>query len=167
MWELDCEEDRVPKNWCFWTVLLEKILKSPLHSKEIQSVHPKRNQSWKFTGSSDVEAEIPILWLPDMKKWLIGKDADDGKDWRQEEKGTTEDEMVGWHHRLYGHGFGWTSGISDGQGSLGFCSPQGHKESDTTEWLNWTELNLPLNYLGTFLQCLYSIFLFLFSRLNS
>ena len=165
--ELDCEESWALKNWCFWTVVLEKTLESPLDCKEIQPVHSKGDQSWTFFRRNDAKAETLILWPPHVNSWLTGKDSDAGRDWGQEKKGTTEDEMAGWHHRLYGHGFGWTSGISDGQGSLGFCSPQGHKESDTTEWLNWTELNLPLNYLGTLLQCLYSIFLFLFSRLNS
>ena len=94
-----------PKNWCFWTVVLEKTLESPLVYKEIQPVHPKGDQSWVFTGKTDVEAETPILWPPDVKNWLTGKDPDAGKDWRQEEKGTTEDEMVGWYHRLNGHEF--------------------------------------------------------------
>ena len=99
------------KNWCFWTAVLEKTLESPLHRKEIQPVHPKGNQSWVFIGRTDVEAETPILWPPDAKSWFIWKDPDAGKDWGQEEKGTTEDEMVGWHHRLDGHGFGWTLGV--------------------------------------------------------
>ena len=106
MWELDCEESWASKNWCFWTVVLEKTLESPLDSKEIQSVHPKGDQSWVFTGRTDAEAETPILWPPHMKSWLIGKDPDAGKDWGQEEKGTTEDEMAGWHHQLNGYGFG-------------------------------------------------------------
>ena len=138
MWELDCEEGWAPKNWCFWTVVLEKTLESPLECKEIQPVHPKGNQSWMFIGRTD-EAETPILWPPDAKSWLIGKDPDAGKDWRQEEKATTEDEMFGWHHWLDGHGFGWTLGVGDGQGGLAFCSSWVHKESDTTEQLNWTE----------------------------
>ena len=100
----------------------------------------KGNWSWVFTGRTDVEAETPILWPPHAKSWLVGKDPDVGKDWKQEEKGTTEDEMVGWHHRLSGHGFGWTPGVGDGQGGLACCGPWGHKESDTTEQLNWTEL---------------------------
>ena len=103
MWELNCKESWALKNWCFWTVVLEKTL---LDCKEIQPVHPKGNQSWIFTGRTDVEAETPILWLPDAKSWLIGKDPDAGEDWGQEEKGATEDEMVGWHHRLNGHEFG-------------------------------------------------------------
>ena len=113
-WELDCEESWAPKNWCFWTVVLEKPLESPLDWKEIQPVHPKGPQSWVFSGRTDVEAETPILWPPDAKSWLIGKDPDAGKDWGQEENGTTEDEMIGWHHRLNGHGFEWTPGVHDG-----------------------------------------------------
>ena len=105
MWELDYKESRAPKNWCFSTVVLEKTLKSPLDCKETQLVHPKENQSWIFIGRTDADAEAPILWLPDAKNWLIGKHPDAGKDWRWEEKGTTEDEMVGWHHRLDGHEF--------------------------------------------------------------
>ena len=106
MWELDYKESWAPKNWCFWTVLLEKTLEGPLDCKEIQPVHSKGDQSWVFIGRTDDEAETLILWPPDPKSWLIGKDPDAGKDWRQEEKGTTEDEMVGWHHRLNGHGLG-------------------------------------------------------------
>ena len=105
MWELDHKESWELKNWCYWTVVLEKTLESPLDCKEIQQVHPKGNQSWIFNGRTDVDPEIPILWLPDVKSWLIGKDPDAGKDWGQKEKGTTEDEMVGWHHRLDGHEF--------------------------------------------------------------
>ena len=103
MWELGLKESWAPKNWCFWTVVLEKTLASPLDCKEIQPVHPKGNQSWIFTGRTDAEAKIPILWPPDVKSWLIGKDPNAGKDWRQEEKGTTEDEMVGWYHWFDGH----------------------------------------------------------------
>ena len=128
------------KNWCFWTVVLEKTLESPLDCKEIQPVHPKGNQSWIFIGRTDAEAEIPVLWPPDAKSWLIGKDPDAGKDWRLEEKGTTEDEMIGWHHRLSGHEFEWAPGVGDRQGGLASCSPWGYKESDTNEQLNWTEL---------------------------
>ena len=106
MWELDYKESWMPKNWCFWTVVLEKTFESPLDCKEIQLVHPKGDQSWVFIGRTDVEAETPILWTPDEKNWLIWKDPGAGKDWRQEEKGTTEDEMVGWHHRFNGHEFG-------------------------------------------------------------
>ena len=105
MWELDYKESWVPTNWCFRTVVLEKTLESPLDCKEISPVHSKGNQSWIFIRRTDAEAETPILWPPDKKSWLIGKDPDAGKDWRQEEKGTTEDEIVGWHHRLDGHEF--------------------------------------------------------------
>ena len=105
MWELDYEESWAAKNRCFWTVVLEKTLESPLDCKDIQPVHPKGNQSWIFIGSTDAEAETPVLWPPDVKNWLTGKDPDVGKDWRQEEKGMTEGEMVGWHHRLNGHEF--------------------------------------------------------------
>ena len=105
MWELDYKESWAPKNWCFWTVVLEKTVESPLDCKEIQPVHPIGNQSWVFIGRTDVEAEAPIFWTPDEKSWLICKDPDSGEDWRQEEKGTTEDEMVGWHHPLNGHEF--------------------------------------------------------------
>ena len=140
MWELNYKESWVPKNLCFWTVALEKTPESPLDYKKIQPVHPKGNQSGIFIGRTDVEAETPILWPPDAKNWLIGKDLDPGKDWKQEEKGMTEDEMVGWHHWLNGHEFEQAPGIGDGQGSLACCSPWGHKESDTTERLNWTEL---------------------------
>ena len=104
--DLDYKVSWALKNWCFWTVVLEKTLASPLDSKEIQPVHPKGNQSWIFIGRTDVEAETPILWPPDVKNWLIGKGPDPRKDWRREEKGTTEDEMVGWHHWLKGHEFG-------------------------------------------------------------
>ena len=103
MWELDYKESWAPKNWCFWTVVLEKTLESPLDCKEIQPVHPKGNQSWIFIGRTDAEAETPILWPPDAKSWLIGKVLYAGKDWRREEKGMTEGEMVGWHHWLNGH----------------------------------------------------------------
>ena len=106
MWDLDYKESWAPKNWCFWTVVLEKTFESPLDFTEIQPVHPKGDQSRVFIGRTDVEAEIPILWTPDVKNWLIRKDLDAGKDWRWEEKGTTEDEMAGWHHRLDGHEFG-------------------------------------------------------------
>ena len=105
MWELDYKESWALKNWCFWTVVSEKTHESPFDCKEIQPVHPKGDQCWVFIGRTDIEAETPILWPPDEKKWLIGKDPDAGKDWRQEEKGLTEDEMVGWHHPLKGHEF--------------------------------------------------------------
>ena len=130
MWELDYKESWASKNWCFWTMVLEKTLESPLDCKEIQPVHPKGNQSWVFIGRTDVEAEIPILWPPDAKSWVIKKDPDAGKDWRQEEKGMTEDEVVGWHHWLNGHEFEEAPRDGEGQGSLACSSPWGHKESD-------------------------------------
>ena len=136
MWELGYKESWVLKNWCFWTVVLEKILESPLDCNEIQPVHPKGNQSWIFIGRTDAEAETPLLWPPDVKTWLIWKDPDAGKDWRWEEKGMTEDEMVGCHHPLNGHEFEQAPGVRDGQGGLACCSSWGHKELDTTEWLN-------------------------------
>ena len=138
-WELDHKEGWVPKNWCFWTVVLEKTLESPLDCKEIQPVHPKGNQSWIFIGRTDVEAEAPILRLPDVKNWLTRRDPDAGEDWRQEKKGMTEGKMVGWHHRLDGHEFEQALWVGDGQGSLACHSSWGRKESDTTEQLNWTE----------------------------
>ena len=142
IWELDYKESWAPKNWCFWTVVLEKTLVSPLDCKEIQPVNPKGNQSWIFIRRTDIEAETPILWPPDAKNWLIGKDPDAGKDWRQEEKGMTQDEMVGWSHQLNGHEFEWTPGVGDGQGTLVCCGPWGHRESATTERLSWTEMAL-------------------------
>ena len=139
MWELDQKEGLVLKNWCFRTVVLENTLERPLYCKEIQPVNPRGNHSWILIGRTDAEAEAPILWSPQVKNWLIGKDPDAGKDWRQEEKGTTEHEMVEWHHQLNGHEFEQALGVGDGQGSLVCCSPWGCKESDTTERLNWTE----------------------------
>ena len=120
--------------------MLEKTLESLLDCKEIQPINPKGNQSWMFIGRTDAEAEAPILWPPDVKNWLIGKDPDAGKDWKQEEKGMTENKMVGWHHRLDGHEFGQAPGVGDGQGGLVCFSLRGCKESDTTEQLNWPEL---------------------------
>ena len=137
MWELDHKKSWAPKNWCFWTVVLEKTLESPLDYKEIKPVNPKGNQSWIFIGKIDAEVEAPILWPPDANNWLIGKDPDAGKDGGQEEKGTTEDEIVGWHHQLDGDEFEQAPGAGDGQGSLVYCSLWGHKELDTTELLNW------------------------------
>ena len=122
MWEMDCKESWVPKNWYLWTVVLGKTLESPLDCKEIQPVHPKGNQSWIFIGRTDAEAEGPILWPPDAKSWLIRKYSDAGKDWRQEEKGVAEDEMIGWHHWLNGHEFEQTQGDSEGQRNLVCCS---------------------------------------------
>ena len=138
IWKLDYKRSWALKNRCFWTVVLEKTLENPLDSKEIKPVHPKGNQPWIFTGRTAAEAEAPILWPPNAKNWLTRKDPDAGKDWSQEEKGVTEDEMVGWHHRLNGHKFEQSSGVGDGQRSLACCSPWGRKESDTTEWVNWT-----------------------------
>ena len=141
MLELDYKESWARKNWCFSTMVLEKALESPLDCKEIQPVHPKRDQSWVFIGMTDVEAETPILWPRHAKSWLIWKDPDAGKDWGQEEKGMIEDETVGWHHRLNRHEFGWTLGAGDGQGGLECCSSWGHRVGHNwvTE-LNWTEL---------------------------
>ena len=138
VWELDYKESRMPKNWCFWTVVLEKTLESPLDYKEIQPVNSKRNQSWIFFGRTDAEAEAPILWPPVVNNWLIRKNPEAGKDWRHEEKGMTEDEMAEWHHWLSGYEL---EQAGDAQGGLLCCSPWGCKESDTTEQLNWTELN--------------------------
>ena len=146
MWELDYKESWVLKNWCFWTVVLEKTLESPLNCKEIQPVHSEGGQSWTFTGKTDAEAETLTLWPPDAKNWLTGKDPDAGKDWRLEEKGTTEDEMVGWHHRLNEHEFEQALGIANGQEDLACSSAWGCKESDITEqlyWLNWIEHTVP------------------------
>ena len=127
------------KNLCFWTVVLEKILKSPLDSKEIKPVNPKGNQSWRFIGRTDAEVETPTVWSPDAKNWLTGKDPDAEKDWRQKEKETTEDETVGWHHWLDGHEFEQAPGVGDGQGSL-CCSPWGRRvRHDWVTQLNWTE----------------------------
>ena len=138
VWELDYEERWVLKNWRFWTVVLEKTLESPLDCKEIQPVHPKENHSWIFTGRTYVEAETPILQPSDVKRWLIWKDPDAGKDWRQEEKGTTKDEMTGWHHWLNGHEFEVTPGVGDGQGGLACCSLWGRRVGhDWGTGLNW------------------------------
>ena len=141
MWKMDHKKCWALKNWCFGTMVLEKTLESPLDCKEFKPVNPKGNQSWIFIGRTDAEAETLALWAPDAKSWLIGKDPEAGKDWRQE-KGMTEDGMVGWHHWCDGHEFEQALGIGDGQGSLPCYSPWGLKESDTTEWLNWTELNI-------------------------
>ena len=146
MWKLDYKESWGPKNWCFWTVVLEKTLESPLDCKEVQLVHPKEDQSWVFIGRTDVEAETPILWPCDANNGLIWKDPDAGKYWGRE-------EMVGWHHRLDAHGFVWTPGVGDGQGGLVCCVSWGHKESDMTEWLNWTDISfgeIPVRIFGPF-----------------
>ena len=136
------------KTWCLWTVVLEKTLESLSDRKEIKPVNPKGNQSWIFIGKTHAEAEAPILWPPDAKSWFIRKDPDAGKDWRQEEKGTIEDEMVGWHHQLHGHEFEQAPWDGEGQGRLACCNPWGCKESDMTEclnwlnWLTWCKINL-------------------------
>ena len=128
MWELGHKKGWALKNWCFWTVVLEKILESPLDCREIQSVHPKGNQSWIFIRRTNAEAETPIICPPDVKNWLLGKDPDAGKDWKQKEKGMKEDEMVGWHTQLDGHEFEQAPGVGEVQGSLACCSPWGLKE---------------------------------------
>ena len=140
MWELDCDESWAPKNWCSWTVVLEKTLESPLDHKEIQPVHSKGDQRWVFFGRNNVKAETPILWPPHAKSWLIGKDSDAGRDWWQEEKGTTEGKMPGWHQWLNGSEFEWTPGVGDGQGGLACCNSWGLM-SCQTRLSNWTELN--------------------------
>jgi len=145
MWELDCEENWVPKNWCFWTVVLEKTLESPLDCKEIQPVYPKGDQSWVFIGRTDAKAETPILWPPHVKSWLIGKDSDAGKEWGQEKKGTTEEEMAGWHHWLDGCEPRWTPGVGDGQGGLvvlQFMGLQRVRHDGETELTDWPRLIL-------------------------
>ena len=167
MWELEHKESWVPKNWCFWTVVL-KTLESPLDqtSKEIKPVRPKGNQSWMFTGRTYAEAKAPILWPSDVKNWFNGKDPDAGKDWRQEEKRTTEDEMVGWHHQLDGHEFEQTPGGGEGQENLGCCSPWGHKESDTTEWLKWLISNKLFNFAASLRHYSFFLLLLLFKIAN-
>ena len=136
MWGLGHKEGWVLKNWCFWTMVLEKTLESPLDCKEIQPVNPKESQPWIFIGRTDMESKVLILWPPDAKSWLIGKDPDAGKDWKQKEKGMTKDRMVGWYHHLNAHEFEQTLGDSEGQGSLAWYNAWGCKECDITEWLN-------------------------------
>ena len=148
MWESDCEEGWALKNWWFWTVVLEKTLESPLDCKEIQPVHSEGDQPWDFFGRKDAKAETPVLWPPDAKSWLISKDPDAWRDWGQEEKGTTEDEMAEWHHQLDGREFEWTPGVGDGLVSLACCDSWGPKESDTTKWPNWTELKTWIHIIG-------------------
>ena len=144
MWELDHKEAWVLKNWCLWTVVMENTLESPLDCKEIKPVNTKRKQAWIFIGRNDAEAEAPILWLPEAKSWLIWKDPDAAKDWRLEEKGTIEDEMVGWYHQLNGHEFEQSPGDSEGQGSLA-CWTHGVANNQT--WLsNWTTRSVSPNF---------------------
>ena len=150
---MDYKEGWALKNWCFWTVVLEKTLGSPLDCKEIQPVHSEGGQPWDFFGRNDAKAETPVLWPPHAKSWLIGKDSDAGRDQGQE-KGTTEDEMAGCHHWLDGRESEWTPGVGDGQGGLACCSSWGHKESDTTEQLNWTELKGLFHCSFYFCTCL-------------
>ena len=140
MWELDCEESWAPKNWCFWTVVLEKTLESPLDCKQIQPIHSEGDQPWDFFGRNDAKAETPVLWPPHAKSWLIGQDSDAGRDCRQEEKGMTEDEIAGWHHWLHGRESEWTLGVGDGQGGLACCDSWDRKESDMTVRLNWLNM---------------------------
>ena len=137
VWKLGHKEGWALKNWCFWAVVLEKILESPLDCQELKPINPKGDQSWVLFGRTDVEVETPICWPPDAKNWLIGKDPDAEEDMMQEEKGITQNAMVGWHQRLDGHETEQAPGVGDGQGSVACCNPWGHKESDTTEQLNW------------------------------
>ena len=134
-WELDNKEGRVPNNWCFRTMVPEKTLESPLESKEIKLVNLKGNHSWIFIGRTDAEAEAPILWPLDGNSWLIGKDPDAGKDWRQKDKRVTKDKMVGWHHQFNGHELGQTLGDGEGWGNLACYSPWGHEDLNMTWWL--------------------------------
>ena len=146
MWELDCEEGWAPKNWCFWTVVLEKTLETPLDCKETQPVHSKGDQPGCSLEGLMLKLKLQyfghLTWRVDSSEKTLMLGGIGG----QEEKGMTEDEMAGWHHRLNGQEFGWTPGVGDGQGGLVCCSPRGHKESDTTEWLNWTEVNYPSSF---------------------
>ena len=150
MGELDCEEGWAPKNWCFLTAVLEETLESPLDCKEIQPVHSEGDQPWDFFERNDAKAETPVLWPPHAKSWLIGKDFDAGRDLGQEKKGTTEDEMAGWHHSLNGGESEWTPGVGNGQGGLACCDSWGCKELDMTEQLNWTGLDWCINYCVDF-----------------
>ena len=161
MWELDYKEGWAPKNWCFWAVVLEKTLESPVDFKEIQPVHPKGDKSLVFFGRTDAEAETPILWPAGVKNWLIWEDPEAGKDWTRNEKGSTKDEMVRWHHWLNGHEFESTQGVDDGQGGLACCSPWGHRVRHgwATE-LDWTESR------EVFVDIFKKIFFFLFFTLS-
>ena len=142
----DCKENWALKNWCCWTVVLEKTLESPLDCKEIQPVNPKGNQSWIFIGRTDAEAEASVLWPPDAKNWLSGKDHDAGKDWRQEEKGMTEDEKVGWHHWLNEPEFAQALGVGDGQGSLAAVHGISKSWTQQSNWSELTDVSLPLRW---------------------
>ena len=155
MWELDYKESWAPKNWCFWTVVLEKTLESPLDCKEIQPIHSEGDQPWDFFGENDAKAETPVFWPPDAKSWLTGKDSDAGKDWGQEEKGMTEDEMAGWSRWLNGHEFEWTPGVGDGQRGLACCNLWVRKESDMTEQLNWMSVDIwfAASFLNLYFMC--------------
>ena len=133
MWKLDYKESWAPNNWCFWTIVLENTLESPLDCKEIQPVYPKGDQSWVFIGRTDAEAEPPILWPPDVKSWLIGKDPDAGRDWGRRRRR--------WQRMRWLDGITDSMGVGDGQGGLACCNSWVHKESDMTEQLNWTQLN--------------------------
>ena len=145
-WELDHKESWALKNWCFWTVVLETALESSLDCQEVKPVNPRGNQSWIFIGRTDTKAETPTIWPSDAKNWLIWKNPDAGKDWRQEEKGMTENEMVGWHHWLHGHEFEQAPAVGDGQGSLECCTPRCHSESVMIGQLNWTEIKPGFTY---------------------
>ena len=160
MWELDHKEGWAPKNRCLQTVVLEKTLESSLGSKGIKLVNPKGNQPWIYIGRTDAEAEAPILWSPDEKSLHIGKDPKAGKIEGRRWRGATEDEMVGWHHCLDGHGFEQALGYSEGQGSLACCSPQGCKESDTTERLNWLSWALALKFLILISNTIYYLYIY-------
>ena len=159
MWEVDYKEGWALKNWCFWTVVLEKMLESPLDCKEIKPINSKGDQAWIFIGRTDAEA--PILWPPDAKSQFIGKDPDTGKYWRQKEKGTAEDEMVRWHQRFDGHEFEWTPGVGDGQGGVACCNSSGRKKSDTTERL--IDLLLFCHTLGFYVVNFFLWYLFVSS----
>ena len=161
MWELDHKEGWTPKDWCFWTVVLEKTLESPLDYKEIQPAHSKGDQSWVFFWRTVAKAQTLKLWPSHVESWLIGKVSDAGRDWGQGQKGMTEDEMAGWHHQLDGHEFGWTPRAGDGQGGLVCCNSCGRKESDKTEWLNWTKLKVIIGIFFSywhFLNCFEFVF---------
>ena len=179
MWELDCEVGWAPKNWCFWTVVWEKTLESPLDCKEIQPIHSEGDQPWDFFGRNDAKAETPVFWPPQVKSWLIGKDSDAGRDWGQEEKGTPEDEMAGWQHWLDGRESQWTPRVGDGQEGLACCDSWGRKESDTTERLIWSDLSVlqsfftliltvtTLKFIGRLFCTNSSMYIFVFYWLES